>query len=78
MIPVMLLSDGYIANGSEPWMIPEVKKLKILKIISNRKKMSFYHTREMKKHLQDHGQFLALKVMEHRIGGLEKEDLLEM
>ena len=24
MVPVMLLSDGYIANGSEPWLIPDV------------------------------------------------------
>ena len=27
MIPVMLLSDGYIANGSEPWRIPEASEL---------------------------------------------------
>src|SRR5688572_9501100 len=28
MCPVIVLSDGYIANGSEPWMIPEMKNLK--------------------------------------------------
>ncbi len=27
MTPVILLSDGYIANGSEPWLIPDVTKL---------------------------------------------------
>ena len=27
MTPVMLLSDGYIANGTEPWLIPDVSKL---------------------------------------------------
>jgi 2-oxoglutarate ferredoxin oxidoreductase subunit alpha len=27
MVPVMLLSDGYIANGSEPWPVPDVTKL---------------------------------------------------
>ena len=31
MLPVMLLSDGYIANGSEPWVIPEVTKLPKIK-----------------------------------------------
>ena len=32
MMPVMLLSDGYLANGSEPWEIPDINSLK--KIIS--------------------------------------------
>src|SRR5207247_3533082 len=27
MTPVMFLSDGYIANGAEPWLIPDVNKL---------------------------------------------------
>ena len=27
MVPVILLSDGYIANGSEPWRLPDVDKL---------------------------------------------------
>src|SRR5262249_27560216 len=27
MVPVMLLTDGYIANGSEPWLIPDFNKL---------------------------------------------------
>src|SRR6185369_3507441 len=27
MTPVILLSDGYIANGSEPWLIPDANKL---------------------------------------------------
>ena len=28
MTPVVLLTDGYLANGSEPWKIPKVKDLK--------------------------------------------------
>ena len=31
MMPVMLLSDGYLANGSEPWEIPNVKSLPKIK-----------------------------------------------
>ena len=27
MVPVMVLSDGYLANGSEPWLIPDVRTL---------------------------------------------------
>ena len=30
MTPVMLLTDGYLANGSEPWNIPEVEKLRAI------------------------------------------------
>jgi len=29
MVPVVLLSDGYIANGSEPWKLPEVSTCRI-------------------------------------------------
>ena len=32
MTPVMLLSDGYIANGSEPWRIPDVAELPKIEI----------------------------------------------
>ena len=32
MIPVMLLSDGYIANGSEPWKFPDIKNLPKFKL----------------------------------------------
>jgi len=32
MVPVMLLSDGYIANGSEPWRIPDLSSLPEIKV----------------------------------------------
>ncbi len=32
MVPVIVLSDGYIANGSEPWRIPEMSELPKIKI----------------------------------------------
>jgi 2-oxoglutarate/2-oxoacid ferredoxin oxidoreductase subunit alpha len=32
MTPVMVLSDGYIANGSEPWQIPDVKSLRPIEV----------------------------------------------
>ena len=32
MTPVIFLSDGYIANGSEPWLIPKVADLPAIKI----------------------------------------------
>src|SRR5205085_7391775 len=32
MTPVLLLSDGYLANGAEPWLIPDVNKLPALTV----------------------------------------------
>lgn len=32
MIPVVILSDGYIANGAEPWLIPDINKLEKIQI----------------------------------------------
>ena len=32
MTPVILLSDGYLANGAEPWLIPNVSELPDLKV----------------------------------------------
>ncbi|MCH8557006.1 MAG: 2-oxoacid:acceptor oxidoreductase subunit alpha [Balneolia bacterium] len=77
MIPVMFLSDGYIANGAEPWKFPKAEDLKEIKV-------SFAEPREA-----DDEAFLpylrderlvrkwavpGTKGLEHRIGGLEKED----
>lgn len=77
MTPVIILSDGFIANGSEPWLIPDANKLPTLKI-------------EHPGPLQDGEVFLPYKRDErlarpwaipgteglmHRIGGLEKQDI---
>lgn len=79
MTPVMLLTDGYLANGSEPWQLPKLEELP-----------DFNVTFADESNLAD-GQFLAYardektmarpwaipgtKNLEHRIGGIEKEDL---
>ncbi|NUO98017.1 MAG: 2-oxoacid:acceptor oxidoreductase subunit alpha [Nonomuraea sp.] len=76
--PVMLLSDGYLANGSEPWRLPEVSDLPDI---------SQNYTTEPN---GEDGQFLPFKRdtetlarpwaipgtpgLEHRIGGIEKAD----
>lgn len=41
MTPVFFLSDGYIANGSEPWMIPNVKDLSRLDVEYRTEKQGF-------------------------------------
>jgi 2-oxoglutarate ferredoxin oxidoreductase subunit alpha len=77
MTPVFLMSDGYLANGAEPWLIPKPEELPRIEI---------KHPTEPN---QD-GEFMPYKRdarlvrqwavpgtpgLEHRIGGLEKEDV---
>ncbi|MCU0345262.1 MAG: 2-oxoacid:acceptor oxidoreductase subunit alpha [Ignavibacterium sp.] len=74
MTPVILLTDGYIANGSEPWRIPSVDSLPKIDVKFRTEKEGFYP------YLRD--EFLArpwavpgTPDLEHRIGGLEKANI---
>jgi len=75
MVPVVLLSDGYIANGTEPWRLPKVEDLPDLR-------RDFHTQAEGFAPYQRDGETLArpwavpgTPGLEHRIGGLEKEDV---
>jgi 2-oxoglutarate ferredoxin oxidoreductase subunit alpha len=77
MTPVMLLSDGYIANGSEPWMIPDVSKLPRIEIkhpgpAEAGEKFLPYKRDEL---LSRPWALPGTKGLMHRIGGLEKQDI---
>ena len=77
MTPVIVLSDGYLANGSEPWKIPNADDLAKIEV-------------EFTKNFNGENKYLPYKRdpetgsrpwaipgtpnLEHRIGGLEKED----
>jgi 2-oxoglutarate ferredoxin oxidoreductase subunit alpha len=78
MTPVIFLSDGYIANGAEPWKFPQSKDLQPIEV-------SFKRTKD-----DEDAKFLPYKRdeklvrpwavpgtpgLEHRIGGLEKENI---
>jgi 2-oxoglutarate ferredoxin oxidoreductase subunit alpha len=78
--PVMLLSDGYLANGSEPWRIPEVDQLPTIDpdFATERNHTLDSGEQEFWPYLRDE-QTLArpwavpgTPGLEHRIGGLEK------
>lgn len=77
MVPVILLSDGYIANGAEPWRFPTEDQLAPIKV------------QFLKENNNPGGKLLpykrdargvrpwikpGTKGLEHRIGGLEKQD----
>ena len=76
MIPVMLLSDGYIANGSEPWRIPDVNSVSEIKNNLFKGDIdNFMPYKHDDKTLARDWAIPGMEGLEHRIGGLEKEDL---
>jgi 2-oxoglutarate ferredoxin oxidoreductase subunit alpha len=78
--PVLLLSDGAIANGSEPWLIPEIDDLPDLSVRFATEPNALDGSGEFWPYVRD-PQTLArawaipgTPGLEHRIGGLEKAD----
>lgn len=75
MTPVIFLSDGYIANGSEPWKFPSEKELRDITV-----KFAELTENKFQPYLRDEKLVRpwavpGTKGLEHRIGGLEKEDI---
>lgn len=77
MTPVILLSDGYIGNGSEPWKIPDFKKeygpLKTRKVDSIDKEQKYPHMKRDPKTLARTWVIPGQANGIHRLGGLEKD-----
>lgn len=78
MIPVFFLSDGYIANGSEPWMYPQSKDLQNINVEfasekTNNDDKFMPYLRDEK--LSRPWALPGTKGLEHRIGGLEKQNI---
>ena len=74
MVPVMLLSDGYIANGSEPWLLPNVEDLPDLRCDYRTDPDGFFPYLRDEETLSRPWAIPGTPGLEHRIGGLEKED----
>ena len=74
MTPVILLTDGYLANGSEPWRIPHVNELPDLKVKFYDNKTDF-HPYSRNENLARPWVLLGTPGLEHRIGGLEKSHI---
>ncbi len=75
MVPVMVLSDGYIANGSEPWRLPQIEELPDLRLEFHTQKEGFAPYRRDPETLARPWAVPGTPGLEHRIGGLEKEDV---
>jgi 2-oxoglutarate/2-oxoacid ferredoxin oxidoreductase subunit alpha len=75
MTPVLLLSDNYIANGAEPWKLPDMADLKPFKVNRAEANSSDYLPYARDERLVRTWAVPGTPGLEHRIGGLEKEDL---
>ena len=75
MIPVMVLSDGYVANGSEPWMVPEISDLSDIKVKKAPNPEEFMPYDHEKGTLARPWAIPGTPGLEHRVGGLEKENV---
>lgn len=74
MVPVLYLSDGYIANGSEPWKIPEPDEIPKIDVKFRTEKEGFYpYSRD--ENLSRPWAIPGTPGLEHRLGGLEKSNI---
>ncbi len=78
MTPVMFLSDGYIANGAEPWRYPQTKDLPAIKVqfktaLAEGEEKYLPYQRDEK--LTRPWAVPGTAGLEHRIGGLEKQNI---
>ena len=82
MTPVLLLSDGYLANGSEPWLIPDPDSLNAIDVTFADKPnhkvdgedVFWPYLRDEKDVGPPLGEARNGGGSKHRVGGLEKED----
>ncbi|MBI5010604.1 MAG: 2-oxoacid:acceptor oxidoreductase subunit alpha, partial [Bacteroidia bacterium] len=76
MTPVLLLTDSYLANGTEPWKIPEMKELREIKPrFADKNEVPFIPYKRDEERLARSWAIPGVPGLQHRIGGLEKNTL---
>jgi 2-oxoglutarate/2-oxoacid ferredoxin oxidoreductase subunit alpha len=75
MIPVIVLSDGYLANGAEPWRIPEVSEIPEIPVKFASDPDGFMPYKRDPQTLARPWAIPGTPGLEHRLGGLEKQDV---
>jgi 2-oxoglutarate ferredoxin oxidoreductase subunit alpha len=75
MVPVIVLSDGYLANGAEPWLIPDPKNLPDIDVRFRTHPEGFQPYAREEATLARPWVRPGTPGLEHRIGGLEKQDV---
>ena len=75
MIPVIVLSDGYLANGAEPWRIPDIADVPTFPVHFETNPEGFMPYRRDPETLARPWAIPGTPGLEHRVGGLEKQDV---
>jgi 2-oxoglutarate ferredoxin oxidoreductase subunit alpha len=75
MVPVIILSDGYLANGAEPWKIPSVEDLPKIEVKYETNPVGFQPYKRHPDTLARPWAIPGTPGLEHRIGGIEKQDV---
>jgi 2-oxoglutarate ferredoxin oxidoreductase subunit alpha len=75
MVPVIVLSDGYLANGAEPWKIPDLSELPEIPVHFETNTEDFHPYRRNPTTLARPWAIPGTPGLEHRVGGIEKQDV---
>jgi 2-oxoglutarate ferredoxin oxidoreductase subunit alpha len=75
MTPVFYLSDGYLANGAEPWLVPEIEDLPKIDVKFATDPANFMPYARDEETLARPYALPGTPGLEHRIGGIEKQHL---
>lgn len=76
MMPVLLLTEGFLGNGSEPWKIPSMKDFPEIKapVITESEEKPFWPFKRDSEKLARRWALPGTPGLEHRVGGLEKNN----
>ena len=75
MVPVIVLSDGYLANGAEPWRIPKAAEIPPIPVSFASDPVTFQPYKRDLKTLARPWAIPGTPGLEHRIGGIEKQEV---
>lgn len=75
MTPVICLTDGYVANGAEPWIVPNAEELLDIPVTFAKDPATFQPYARDEKTLSRPWAIPGTPGLEHRIGGLEKQHI---
>jgi len=75
MVPVFYLSDGYLANGAEPWAVPSIEKLPRIEVKFATDPNNFMPYARDAATLARPWAIPGTPGLEHRIGGIEKQNI---
>ena len=75
MVPVILLSDGYLANGAEPWRIPKAEDIPAIPVSFATDPATYLPYKRDPQTLARPWALPGTPGLEHRVGGLEKQDV---